>query len=412
MKTLCWKCFEDGYLQKQVKRKGTVAHCNECRIKRRCITVAELGKWLEPVLRENYLLGDEYRDFGADDGGGWVQEGGGMADIIQGVLGQSFKCDDEIVQAVCRAENYDARGGDIPFWDHGSNYVDRSFGMGDYMHRWQSAAHALQSQRRFFNEEVRRLFDDIFADVDNLYTRVDGKEQPVALTLSRKTVLARARACHNIGDQQAIVEAPFQRVGPPPANLARAGRMNPEGIAVLYAALQAETALAETRPPIGGDTAVIEMQTTRALRILDFQALEMAWAHEPLSYFQPDFQAQMQRRTFMADLHGLIAQPVLPSQEQEYLVSQTMAEYLAFVHAKPFDGVAFASVQHAGGRNIVLFNHDDGFPVEYVAKSLRFYRTEAVQYRHQPWSPKKSSLTHEREFSRHPVIGSAGVEDQ
>jgi hypothetical protein len=166
--------------------------------------------------------------------------------------------------------------------------------------------------------------------------------------------------------------------------------MNADGVSVFYGATGLDTALAEMRPPLGGDSAVITLRTTKTLRMLDFKQLQGAYGGEPLSYFQPDFTEQVEKNAFRRRLHKLISKPVTPGREADYLITQTMAEYLAHVHKEPFDGVLFASVQRAEGTNVVLFpdhgvaDHSDtnSFPVEYVDGSISLYSTEMVEYRH------------------------------
>jgi hypothetical protein len=163
--------------------------------------------------------------------------------------------------------------------------------------------------------------------------------------------------------------------------------------------MDSETCLAEMRPALGGDTAVIELQTTRPLRMLDFTRLEKSYG-KGLSYFQPDFNEEVARRKFLRRLHNLISQPVVPSREADYVITQTIAEYLAHVHQPPFGGILFKSVQRAEGTNVVLFaerdegEQDDGqgkprggrtFPITYVDKSLQLFATEQIKYKHRPW---------------------------
>src|SRR6202040_2120908 len=105
------------------------------------------------------------------------------------------------------------------------------------------------------------------------------------------------------------------------------------------------------------------LQTTKPLRMIDFTRLEQSYG-EGLSYFQPDFTEETERRKFIRRLHSLISQPVVPGREADYLITQTMAEYLAHVHKEPFDGILFKSVQRAGGINVVLFAERD-FGAEY-----------------------------------------------
>lgn len=182
----------------------------------------------------------------------------------------------------------------------------------------------------------------------------------------------------------------MKHVGPPPAESARPGRMNAEGVAVLYAAHDIETCVAEMRPALGSEVAIIGMQTTHALRILDFSLLNEARSLKGLSYFQPDLNDQIDRSNFLRQLHKLISQPVVPGREADYIITQTMAEYLAHVHDKSFDGISFSSVQRDGGINIVIFaennypsqKHTQSFRVKYIDESIKLLKTSAIMYSH------------------------------
>ena len=55
---------------------------------------------------------------------------------------------------------------------------------------------------------------------------------------------------------------------------------------------------------------------------------------------------------------AVLRRPVVPGHEDEYLITQTLTEYLAHVHLPAFDGVIFQSVQRRGGANMVLFGRD------------------------------------------------------
>jgi hypothetical protein len=104
---------------------------------------------------------------------------------------------------------------------------------------------------------------------------------------------------------------------------------------------------------------------------------------------------------------------VVPGHEDEYLITQTLTEYLAHVHLPAFDGVIFQSVQRQGGANLVLFGRDAfesvigsteddsgalplfapalpggepkqvlSFPVEYVTGSAKLSVTRSIEYSH------------------------------
>jgi hypothetical protein len=108
---------------------------------------------------------------------------------------------------------------------------------------------------------------------------------------------------------------------------------------------------------------------------------------------------------------------VVPSREADYVITQTMAEYLAYVHQPSFDGILFKSVQRAEGTNVVLFaerhegEQNDGqgkprgeraFPITYVDKSLQLFSTEEIKYKHRQWRLIKRNgtvnVSHEDEY--------------
>ena len=74
----------------------------------------------------------------------------------------------------------------------------------------------------------------------------------------------------------------------PVADCARDGRANAAGIAVLYLAVDAETAIAEVRPWIGSQVSVSQFRTTSELRALDL-------TQEFGKHWMPAFSAKEQR---------------------------------------------------------------------------------------------------------------------
>ena len=166
--------------------------------------------------------------------------------------------------------------------------------------------------------------------------------------------------------------------------------MNAEGVVVFYGAMEEDTCLAEMRPALGNDLAIIAVETTKPLYVLDFSRLEQVRAGNALSYFQPDFTAQVEKHAFLRHIHRLISQPIVRGRESDYLITQTMSEYLAHMHHKPFDGILFASSQRKHGANVVLFAESnlltdsaaDLFRVFYVPKSVRLFSTTSINYTH------------------------------
>ena len=68
-------------------------------------------------------------------------------------------------------------------------------------------------------------------------------------------------------------------------------------------------------------------------------------------------------------------------------MTQAMAEYLAHVHVKPFDGILYESAQRDEGTNIALFplsKSDESaankFPISYIDNSLKLFITNSIKY--------------------------------
>jgi hypothetical protein len=303
------------------------------------------------------------------------------------------------------SDRADISDGDEPFYASDINYVERRLYVGDLFDEWQSISRELRTERRFFSDRARRFFDQLFDGIEDLFFHKPNEDQDCLLFSEaaklgviqewpKGIALYRARRADALDDCTRLVLKPEVELAPPSSTYARAGRMNAEGVSIFYGAIDIETCLAEMRSSIGGYTVLGCFETIKTLRILDFNRLDKAfWDGKTLSYFQSDFNELVKRGKFRRRLHMLISKPVIPGQEDEYIMTQVLAEYLAYVRNINFDGLLFASTQHQGGTNIVLFpKHADSsitnkcngmlelFPLEYVSDSAEIYRTKEIKY--------------------------------
>ncbi|MCX4171845.1 MULTISPECIES: RES domain-containing protein [Paraburkholderia] len=387
--SVCFQCFQDKYLSAQVKTEGEPDLCRVCGKVSESITIERLGEILEPIMRDNFAPGRQVPEFDGSDHLFYSQLGDPISYWVQEVLGQYFDFEDEIVSAVIEADDYWPSHGGEPYWDDTQDYEPIDNLSGEFYQNWRETLAEVKHSKRFFSEKARALFTELFADVEHmrLATR---RHSPVVRTLPVNTRLYRARVVTSAKLLKDMIADPLKNIGPPPPELARAGRMNAEGISVFYGALDAQTCMAEMRPAIGNHIAVIELKTDRRLRVLDFSRLDRARSRKALSYLQPDYKRQKERRAFLKILHALISQPVTPGREADYLVTQTMAEFLAHVASPPFDGILFQSAQRARGTNIVLFpatreedeNEPRNLSISLAKADVRLFKTEAISYSH------------------------------
>ena len=385
MSGVCWQCIEDEYLRRIVQEKGEPGDCSLCENgKERTFTAEDLAEILAPIMREHFAQGATVRKLGENDKNDyWEQEGDPLSSHVQEVISQYLGFENEIVKALVFSDPADPRDGEERFFDRSQSYVPTDIYPDRYYKSWNYVSEDLKHRRRFFSSAAAELFEELFEDVETRkwLNNEKRKAENVIWELPLGSEIFRARICHSDALIKEAYTAPFKHIGPPPPNQAHAGRMNVEGVAVFYGALDCETCLAETRPALGNRTAVITLRTTKPRRLLDFNRLGESFSL--LSYFQADYTAQCEKGAFLRDLESLISQPIVPGREADYLITQTMAEYLAHVHKAPFDGILFKSVQRSDGTNIVLFpNSENVFPLDYVQDSFALFSTTSIEYTH------------------------------
>lgn len=395
---VCVDCIEDDALREIVKSEGTKQGCSVCENKNVAVSIKDLARIIDPYMREHYQPGPFERRYGpGDDDGYWEeQQGEDLSFALQDITGQYFDFQDTLIEALIDSDPADVSDGGEPFYDSATSYVETRVYVGHLYEEWNAISDELRSERRFFSERARKFFDWLFDGIEDLwFYESKGKTKKktgVVQDWAVKTPVFRARRADTEEDYTRVVLTPSIELAPPPSRFARAGRMNAEGVTIFYGALDVATCLAEMRSSIGGYTVVGRFETTKPLRILDFGRLDKAfWDGKPLSYFQADFGEQITRRKFRRRLHRLISQPVIPGHEHEYLITQVLAEYLAYVRNPNFDGLLFASTQYEEGMNVVLFpKHNDSllenesalarFPLKYVDDSVEIYRTRGIKY--------------------------------
>lgn len=397
---LCHSCAQDDALREIIKRRGARLKCSICHRRASAFSLEALAELIATIVIDNFHHGREIRIFGDDDRDWYEPQGESLSLIVQNILGQDLDFIEDLVDQMIEGEDCWPPDGDEPFFDSTALYEENRPMFGHYYDQWRDVIREIKYEQRFFSQSAQNFFEHIFAGIEILqYWDSSARElKGVVYELPAGTRLFRARVCNSDFDD--IQKDPFKHIGPPPSDVARASRMNPEGVVVLYAAIDQDTCLAEMRPALGGQSALITLQVTRPLRLLNFKYLEEARGGN-LSYFQSDFKEQVEKTAFLKHIHRLISQPVIPGKESDYIITQSMAEYLAYVHQPPMDGVVYSSVQQQGGMNLVLFRRlgMEGFPVAYVDESLKLFTTTAIRYSHQEVSDMNYGTgDHEEDF--------------
>lgn len=389
MAALCIDCISDDHLRNIASGMPSL-QCAECEGESLpAITAEYLAEIMSPLLQGRLTYGRTIRKFASvDDDRGWEEpRGENLEFFLRDILGDQDGFLPDLLEALFESEPYDHSDPDDYFLDSEHLYDWVTVRPEELLRQWNDASQEIQNRHRYFSPVAVVLFDRLFGGLNDLCVYLDG-EQPVISTLPQGSILFRARDCPNQSLTQEMLQDPIGNVGPPPPGDASPGRMNAGGVSVLYAAQDLETAVSEIRPAIGSMSAVIQIRTTRPLKVLDFHLLEKAF--QSISFFDSHYDHLIERLTFIRRLHSLISRPVHPNHAHEYMITQAMAEYLAYIHPEKVDGILFKSVQREDGVNIVLFPKPCGetlddlvqfdIPVEYVTDSLEFRKAQSVKY--------------------------------
>ena len=344
---ICWKCVGDPYLHGFIKQGGSKHECSYCSKNRRTRALSEIGTLISAGIEGHYES--------------VVEERGG--DELELIVGEKARVEDHLAKDLIdwiREDTYDRSAAEIgepqPF-DEDLYWVEGEVRDGELNEAWKTFENSFRTESRFFSRAAEKMFKTIFDRLSELRAREGDPvivEAGPGLPIDQ---LVRGRVFFNKEAVDQALMRPHLHIGPPPAKLAIAGRMNPPGIAVFYGATTLETVLCETRPPVGSFVVAANFNLLRTLRLLDVSAFRKVLAHG--SIFDPAYLALRQRAAFLNRLASIISRPVMPGDEPlEYLSTQAMAEYFSEVHEPQLDGMIYGSPQAGGhARNVVLFHH-------------------------------------------------------
>lgn len=338
--------------------------CRYCGDERLTISLEDLATHVEMAFSDHFE-----RTASEPDGFEWAMQSDPESDYVweregdpaMWAIASAADVDEEIaedIRLILEDRHYDHDqanvGEECPFVPE-SHYVAKAAGSGTFPFLWNRFASSLKFESRFFSAVGLHILNQIFFEIEKLHTN-DGT--PVLIeagpTRAIKT-LCRARVFEREDKElEKALEVPWAELGTPPPHFAKAGRMNAPGVAVFYGALDADTAVAEVRPPVGSKVAVAQFHLSRDLRLLDVSALQTIKAVG--SIFDPETIKKMEKANFFKILSREISRAIMPHEEtSEYLPTQAVADYLA--NEAGLDGMVFPSVQ-AGQKssNVVLFH--------------------------------------------------------
>jgi hypothetical protein len=143
---------------------------------------------------------------------------------------------------------------------------------------------------------------------------------------------------------------PESKRGPPPKKFSVAGRVNPEGIGILYLSSDCMTALNEVRANAFDFVTIGEFKAVKDISVINISGLSTS---SPFLY-EDELEKYAANRKVFQDISLEIAKPLRRIDSPiEYLPTQYIAEY---IKSKNFNGVEYASTLREGGYNLAIFD--------------------------------------------------------
>ena len=276
----------------EVKEELTPALCSYCGKTVEAITLDALADRIHDVFHEHFRLTPGYPDeiyesLQASEGE-WERRGnavdilvGDMAGLDQGVAG-------DLTSLLSGRHTYAAakEGEENPYGLEAMYEEREPFDLA-FRLTWAEFRREIRSRSRFLSKDTENMMADIFGDLSALKTYGN---RSVILEISpndQDSFFWRGRTALSSQKLEDILMSPAQELGSPPSQLAKAGRMNPQGISVFYGATERSTCISELRPPVGSSVTIGKFELLRSVNLLDLGAL--AEAYVDTSYFDPDY---------------------------------------------------------------------------------------------------------------------------
>jgi hypothetical protein len=364
-KMLCHRCVGDDYLTVEIERDGTDQQCSYCKKVAKSYGLNAVVDRVELAFEQHYVRTSDQPDAwqqtlqrDRESTYDWDRDGQPVLDAI----GCAVNVEEEIARDIHEiledrySDMESAQMGEETEFSGDSYYEMKSTSDAAWQDEWHSFESALRTEARYFSRKAAAQLSSIFGNLDDLLT-VDGN--PLVIDAGPGTTLAtffRARVFQSDVQLMDALCRPDHKLGPPPALFSTAGRMNARGISVFYGSNAAGAAIAEVRPPVGSQVAVVRFDVIRPIRLLDLTALKAAIGGG--SVFDPNSIHRKERAMFLRSLSERMTRPVMPDDEAfAYLATQAVADFLATEDAPTFDGILFPSVQVSDGSlNVVLFH--------------------------------------------------------
>jgi hypothetical protein len=358
-KRICPNHFGDQSIQDFIQRNGmdneSCGYCDEVRV---TIGVWEVAHLVDGMIGQFYESTSGYTDEGESIIG---DDGEPLKELLQRECqleddGDVLEDLNEILSSLWfERDTHQSKYGEEP------RFIDRTRFGDELDNAWRQMEKSLRNEARIVNPQASATLKRVFGPLSHDEPAEDGRLGAI-LEIGPKSgrdKIYRARVFLTTESLEKEMAHPERSIGPPPNGTGSAGRMNAKGVSVFYGAFDRQVAMAEVRPPVGAHVVVAGFRLLRRARVLDITRLGRIRVQG--SKFDRNTAEQHERSAFLATLKRRLVIPVMPGQEEDgYLITQAVADYLSMDESLNLDGIMFPSVQHGegddSGVNVILFH--------------------------------------------------------
>ena len=322
----CWvECFKDVHIRNTIETQGTVGDCDYCSHKN--VAVYDISTFPNPIadiiigLIQIYSVSDlpdaKLLKTALHDDWDIFNAGAATIQTLAGDLCGSIVSSDIFTKNVIISQLLD---------DDFINEFCVVRGLS-----WEQFAESIKYENRFHSGMFNA---DAFASFLSI----------IAKSYSVGAELYRARIAHSSNGYM------LSEMRMPPKEKRSAGRINPEGIGVLYLSSDEKTVLNEVRASTFDYVSIGTFKLTKDIKVVNLSGIS---GTSPFLY-QGELEKYAANRKVFREIATEIAKPLRRNDSSiEYLPTQYIAE---FIKSQGYDGVEYASTLREGGNNIAVFN--------------------------------------------------------
>lgn len=316
----CIECFHDAQIRAMITANNQIGECDFCTGKNVPVYSVDTQSDLSDLISEVMNIYEN-----ADDGEPLFQL---LIDDWSIFSGENLSSKN-LLSAFCR----------ILFGDDGKNHNVNVCIPHDYLlkygvfsgYSWKEFASVIKEKNRFHNE----LFKE---DQFSSFLTYSIKKYAIGTIFYRARIWENGRG-YNIGE-----------MGAPPSGKRKQGRVNPEGICVLYLTTDERTALNEVRASTFDFVCVGEFRLAKDIYVVNISGFNDI---SPILY-SGGLESLTANIKIFCDIAKEIAKPLRRNDSPlEYLPTQYITE---FIKSKGYSGVEYASTMGTGGTNIAVFD--------------------------------------------------------